>query len=90
MLIEFWGRECPHCDKMKPIVEQLEKEEGIKVEKLEVWHNEENRKRQEEKFGDIIKPACGGFIGVPAFVNTDTNKVLCGEATLEELKEWAK
>ena len=42
MLIEFYGEECPHCQAMLPLVERLEKEEGLKVERHEVWHNKEN------------------------------------------------
>jgi thiol-disulfide isomerase/thioredoxin len=44
-LLEFYGEECPHCKDMHKLVVKLEKEEGIKVEALEVWHNEENEKR---------------------------------------------
>lgn len=82
MLLEFYGKECPHCIKMMPLVEKLEKEIGLKVEKYEVWHNEENAKKMEE----YDKGLCGG---VPFFFNTDTNKYICGEASYEELKHWA-
>ena len=37
---------------------------------------------------EIIAPACGGDIGVPAFFSKKTNKALCGEVTYEEFKEW--
>lgn len=30
---------------MMPLVEKLEKEAGVKVEKYEVWHDEENAKK---------------------------------------------
>lgn len=83
MLLEFFGQECPHCDKMKPLVEKLEKESGVQVEKYEVWHNKENAKKMEE----YDKGRCGG---VPFFLNTDTDKFICGEATLDGLKEWAE
>lgn len=82
-LIEFFGTECPHCIRMMPLVERLEKEEGVTVEKLEVWHNEENR----QKMGQFDEGYCGG---VPFFINTKTNKWICGEASYEELKAWAK
>jgi thiol-disulfide isomerase/thioredoxin len=81
-LLEFYGTECPHCQRMHAIVEQLEKEEGIKIEKLEVWHNEENEKKMKEYDKDL----CGG---VPFFFNTQTGKFICGEATHDELKSWA-
>ena len=44
-LLEFYGTECPHCVSMHALVERLEKEEGVRVESLEVWHNKENEKR---------------------------------------------
>lgn len=82
-LINFYGQECPHCLKMHELTDKLEQEAGVKIEKLEVWHNEENVK----KFETIdSKGECGG---VPFFVNTKTGKTICGEATYEELKEWA-
>ena len=40
-LIMFHGRECPHCHVMMPLVDRLEQEEGIKLEKKEIWHNRE-------------------------------------------------
>jgi thiol-disulfide isomerase/thioredoxin len=82
-LLEFYGTECPHCVDMKPLIAKLEKEIGVKVDSLEVWHNEENTAKLEE----IDKDLCGG---VPFFYNTKNKKFVCGEATYDELKEWAK
>jgi thiol-disulfide isomerase/thioredoxin len=81
--MDFYGQECPHCVKMNPLVDKLEKEEGIKVERLETWHNEENVKKYEQ----LEKGRCGG---VPFFINTDTDKFICGEASYEDLKKLAK
>ena len=82
-LLEFYGTECPYCTKMHALVVKLEKEEGIEVESIEVWHNEENEKR----LIALDKDFCGG---VPFFYNTKTGKWLCGEVSYKELKEWAK
>lgn len=82
-LMEFYGEECPHCLDMHKLVVKLEKEEGIKVDALEVWHNAENEKLLES----IDKDLCGG---VPFFYNSKNKKFICGEATYKELKEWAK
>lgn len=68
---------------MHDLVERLEKEEGIKVESLEVWHNKEN----EAKLLSLDKDLCGG---VPFFYNTQTQKFICGEDGYENLKKWAK
>ena len=57
--------------------------EGVKVDRFEVWHNKEN----ENKLLEIDKDLCGG---VPFFYNTNNKKFICGEASYEELKEWAK
>ncbi len=82
MLLNFYGKECPHCHEMTPIIEKLEKETGVKVDRLEVWHDEENMKTMEK----YDKNLCGG---VPFFFNTDNGKFVCGEATIDELKTWA-
>lgn len=83
MLIDFYGRECPHCIAMMPLVDALEKETGLKVERYEVWHDEENFKKLEQ----YDKGLCGG---VPFFFNTGTNDFICGAASFEELKKWAR
>jgi len=82
-LLDFYGEECPHCQKMMPTVEEVEKELGVKVEKLEIWHNEENAKMMQE----YDKGLCGG---VPFFYNTASGEFICGEADKEKLKAWAK
>lgn len=83
MLLEFYGRECPHCKNMDPLIKKLEKEEGKKVERYEVWHNNGNAKKME----GYDNGRCGG---VPFFVNTKTDEIICGEASYESLKAWAK
>jgi thiol-disulfide isomerase/thioredoxin len=82
-LMEFYGKECPHCVRMMPMVEQLEKELGVTVEKYETWHdvkNEELRRKYDE--GE----ACGG---VPFFVNEETGARICGAVSYDDLKAWA-
>lgn len=83
MLLDFYGQECPHCIAMMPLIDKLEKEKGVKVERYEVWHNAENA----EKLKQYDKGQCGG---VPFFINTETNAVICGEAPYEELVKWAE
>lgn len=82
-LIEFYGKECPHCEKMEGIVRRLREEDGILIEQVEVWHDEQNMKRAEEC---DKRAKCGG---VPFFFDEETGKALCGEATYEDLKAWA-
>lgn len=81
-LLEFYGTECVHCNEMRPLIEKLEKEEKIKIKRVEVWHNEANAKLMEKY--DAGK--CGG---VPFFFNTKTGKWICGSTSYEKLKAWA-
>lgn len=81
-LLEFYGQDCPHCIEMDPLVEKLEKELGVKVEKFEVWNSDENAKNKEE----YDNGECGG---VPYFVNTEKNENICGSTDYESLKKWA-
>lgn len=83
MLIEFYGRECPHCQKMQPVIERVEREEGVTIEKYEVWHNDENLKKLKE----YERGVCGG---VPFFLNDATQQFICGETTYENLRTWTQ
>ena len=82
-LIEFMGLECVHCNDMKPLIDKLEKELGVKVNKIEVWHNASNAAKLKES----DKIGCGG---VPFFLNENTGKAVCGAMSYDELKKWAK
>jgi hypothetical protein len=73
---------------MKPIVEKMEKETGIELEKLEIWHNEKNADLM-RSYREVITKVCGGQLRTPTFLNTDTNDVMCGEVSFKKLKEWA-
>jgi thiol-disulfide isomerase/thioredoxin len=86
--IMFWARECPHCRNMMPLVDRLVEEEGVEIEKLEIWHNEGNADLM-RSFKDVIAPKCGGQLRTPTFFDTETNDVICGEVEYEALKEWA-
>jgi thiol-disulfide isomerase/thioredoxin len=81
-LLQFYGTECIHCHEMEPLVERLEKEEGVTIKKLEVWHNAQNA----ETMRQYDKGYCGG---VPFFYNTRTGKWICGSTSYEKLREWA-
>ncbi len=81
-LMMFYGTECVHCHEMIPLVEKLEKEEKVKVERLETWHNSANARKLKE----LDNGKCGG---VPFFYNEKTKKWICGATSYGELKEWA-
>ena len=81
-LLEFYGTECHFCIQMEPMIEQLEKELKVKIEKIEVWHNAANAAMLEK----VDAGRCGG---VPFFFNEATGAFICGAASYEELKKWA-
>ncbi len=80
--MDFYGIECGVCKEMDPLVERLEEELGVKVKRIEIWHNQENAKL-------FMKYDQGGCGSVPFFYNTETKKWICGMASYEKLKEWA-
>lgn len=79
--LEFYGEDCPHCVTMKPLVERLEKEIGVTVEKYEVWNNDDNAK----KMAEIDRGLCGG---VPFFYNTDTKDFICGSCDEAQMRAF--
>ena len=87
-LIEFYGTECVHCKDMVPLIERLNKENGIKITRLEVWHDSNNAKLLKEVDKDEQgNEFCGG---VPFFFNEKTGKKICGNTSFEKLKAWAE
>lgn len=84
MLYEFYGEECPHCQKMMKLTDRLMKEfPSIKIVRKEVWHNKENM--------ELVKAfdkgdSCGGL---PFYYNEENKKTICGEARYSDLKAWA-
>jgi thiol-disulfide isomerase/thioredoxin len=89
-LIFFWGRECPHCAKLHPTVTEASSELEKPITELEVWHSDENAKLM-RTYGDVLKKACGGSLGVPALYNERTKKALCGmKVTKEDILKWAR
>jgi len=73
---------------MYPIVEKVEKDLGIKITRLEVWHNSDNAKFMKEADRDAEgSEFCGG---IPFFYNEKTGKKICGNTKYEKLKAWAE
>ena len=81
-LLFFFGTECTHCHTMDPLIDRLEKETKVKVERLETWHNSENAK--------LLEKCDNGFCGgVPFFFNEKTGEKICGEVPYERILKWA-
>lgn len=84
MLLEFYGWNCIHCRNMEPLVAKLEKETGAKLQKYEVWRDENSKNVELMNKYDTV--GCGG---VPFFFNTETKTIICGEVPYDEFKKWA-
>ena len=84
--VEFYGEGCPHCNKMVPIVAQVENDTGVQFEKMEIWYNDTN-KAFYRNYQDYITRDCG-FLGVPTFLSLKTNRSICGEKSADELERF--
>lgn len=83
-LLFFSGADCDHCEAMRRLILRLESEFGITLEEREVWNTESNYRLLESYTKGRECP------GIPVFVNTQTNVVLCGEVKYKELLSWAQ
>jgi len=83
-LLFFYGLDCPHCIEPEKAVDDLISE-GFPIHKMEVWYNEDNDSLLEEL--DSGDGSCGG---IPFFINRDTGKTICGEASYEQIKLCAE
>ncbi len=79
-LLMFYSDNCEPCVAMEPLVTTLEKEQNLKVRRLEVWYNQVNK-------GLLEKYA--GLSTVPFFYNEANGKKISGETDYETLKNWA-
>ena len=80
-LLMFSSKNCEGCEAMNPLVEKLEQEQWLKIERLEVWYNNDNQK---------LLSKYAGFAATPFFYNEETEKKISGECDYESLKNWAK
>ena len=82
-LIEYYGNDCKYCEKMAPVVQQLENDLSVKLVRKEIWHDPGN-------LADFTKVAAGKCDGIPFFWNKKTSKFICGSASYKELKACAQ
>eukprot|EP00922_Rhytidocystis_sp_ex-Travisia-forbesii_P064404 GHVS01095710.1.p1 GENE.GHVS01095710.1~~GHVS01095710.1.p1 ORF type:complete len:171 (+),score=14.10 GHVS01095710.1:46-558(+) len=82
-LLQFYGRECPHCKSMESVVSSVSKQLDVKVVRLEVWHNRENLALLQRL---DRKTKCGGL---PLFYNSRSGQWVCGGTTPYNLHLWA-
>jgi glutaredoxin len=82
-LLFFMGTDCPHCEIMKRLIDRLDTEFGISVTVHDVWKDEKAYRLLENY---TKKSDCEG---IPVFINTQTDVVLCGEVSYKQLQSWA-
>jgi thiol-disulfide isomerase/thioredoxin len=79
-LIMFYADNCEPCVVMNLMVERLEKEHAVKVDRLEVWFDKENQKLLEKY---------AGLSTVPFFYNERSGEKISGETDFDTLERWA-
>ncbi|MFH1779566.1 MAG: hypothetical protein ABH803_00275 [Candidatus Micrarchaeota archaeon] len=86
-LIHFFGREHPSTPEATVLVNQLERDQGVSIERLEVWHNHQNFKL----FKKILKKGApnSSEMQVPLFYNKKTGKTITGVKDYQSLVAWA-
>lgn len=78
-LLKFGASWCPPCVRMVPLMERLEKEEGVRFTVYDI-----DTEIGSAKFDELnLCPA------IPLFVNLRTKAFICGAVDYETLKEWA-
>lgn len=83
----FYGQECPYCVAIIPVVEKLEKEDGVEFEELEIWHNEKNKQRI-KSLENLYEKECDGNFVVPSFYDAEGDRLICNPGSYENLKKW--
>ena len=86
--VEFFAEGCIHCQRMAPVVSQVENETGINFTKLEIWNNRTNYELYRQ-YEPVVVRDCG-LSGVPAFINVRTTRAICGEMLAADLKQFVK
>src|SRR3989339_137254 len=84
----YYGRECPHCQKEEKFLDQLEKDyPEVKVERLEVWHDQDNQ----EKFKEISLKFNNPNFSVPLTIIADQSILGfdSAETTGQEIRQLA-
>lgn len=84
-LIMFYGTDCPNCNNMKILVDKLQTDFSLHVDMYDVWQSESHY-RVMENYIHLYCPDCPG---IPFFINTDTNQVICGEVGYKKFSNWA-
>ncbi|MDD2870975.1 MAG: hypothetical protein PHS49_03210 [Candidatus Gracilibacteria bacterium] len=83
--VYFFGKTCSHCIKVAEYFNANDIMNKYKIEKREVWENEDNAKIFNEKIEDLgINPE---EVGVPFVVRKNDNKYYMGDVDIIKLFE---
>ena len=58
----FWGDGCPHCEAVRPFLDELAARPGVELEAFEVWYDADNR----DRFAQVAAAHGTEASGVPA------------------------
>jgi len=81
----FYGDTCPFTAKVEPAVKKMEDSLNVRLTRYEVYKQPDNKKLLVTN--PVWAEKCGG---VPFFLNIKTGAVLCGQASVEDLQNWAR
>ena len=76
----FYEEKCEPCISMEPLINKLESEFELKVNRLDILDNSENKRLLDKH---------AGLTMVPFFYNEATGAKISGEADYESLKKWS-
>lgn len=86
-IVAFYGAGCGYCRAIAPAVDRLETQDGITVERLEVWGNADHEEKM-EALRPLYERFCGGCMVVPSFYDPASERLICNPGSYERLKEW--
>lgn len=86
-IILFYGATCPYCHDIEPVLDRLENEKAVVIERLEVWNNPENQKRM-DALTPLYEKECGGNMIVPSVYDPATGRLICNPGSYEKLTQW--
>lgn len=83
-LILFWGRGCPHCEKVKNYIKDNNFESKINISYKEVYSDIDNQKFLETIIDKCPEIDTSAGIGVPLAFDTKNSKCFMGDTPIIE------
>ena len=86
-LILYWGKGCPHCEKVKTYIRENNLDSKAKIAYREVYYDNGNQTKLEETVKKCPEVDTTQGIGVPLAFNPKESKCILGD---EPIIEWLK